>query len=128
MQLNAKNLILSEHYEDGILPGNPVLLDILFSNLLTNAIQYTPESGQVIMNVSAGYIEIKNTGEPLSFPEEKLFQRFQKGYSVNFPVGNGLGLAIIWQICKTFNYKISYQYQSSFHQFTLEFSSPVDME
>ncbi|HET8572686.1 MAG TPA: HAMP domain-containing sensor histidine kinase [Edaphocola sp.] len=126
MQLDAKKIILSEHYEDAVLQGNPVLSDILLSNLLTNAIQYAPEGGRVIINVSTGYIEIKNAGEPLPFPEERLFQRFQKGYSVSFPGGNGLGLAIVWQICETFHYRISYQYKSSFHQFTLDFSSPPE--
>lgn len=121
LQIELKKLVLSETYEDGFILGNPALLDILFSNLLHNAVQYTRRGGHIRVITGPNHIEIANTGEALPFSQDKLFRRFQKGLYIESSGGNGLGLAIVMQICKTFHYTIHYQYKENMHHFTLDF-------
>jgi signal transduction histidine kinase len=122
MQIRLKRLSLSEIYQDVVIEANPVLMDILFSNLLNNALQHSPPDGRVAINLFAGRFEISNSGNPLPFPEEKLFRRFQRGDS-GFAGGNGIGLAIVKQITDRCHYVIRYQYKNNMHRFEVEFGS-----
>jgi len=121
MQIQLKEIIVSENYGDCMIRANPVLLDILLSNLLYNAVQHSPEKGRIGVATLPGRIEIANTGKTLTFSEEKLFRRFQKSQNSQPSGGNGLGLAIVSQICKTFQYTISYQYKEGLHHFILAY-------
>lgn len=123
MQIQLKQVALFENYGDCSITANAVLLDILLSNLLHNAVQHCPEMGQIEVITSPGRLEIANTGEALEFDEEKLFRRFQKSQDSRSGGGNGLGLAIVFQICETFHYTIRYQYKEGFHRFILNFNS-----
>lgn len=122
-QLQLKNLILSEVYQESIIKSNPNLMDILLTNLLNNAIQYAPEGSTIYLNVLSGSIEVRNPGIPLSFPEEKVFDRFQKGDHADAFHGNGLGLAIVKQICDTFQYNIQYSFNEDMHLFKIIFKT-----
>lgn len=121
IQIQLKMITLSESYGDCAITANAVLLDILLSNLLHNAAQHCPEQGKIRVITSPDRIEIANTGDALTFDEEKLFRRFQKSQDSLSSGGNGLGLAIVSQICETFRYTISYQYKEGFHHFILIF-------
>lgn len=85
--------------------GNRTNLEELISNLISNAIRYTPEGGRV--RVSAGtdgnyaLLEVADTG--YGIPEEEQEQIFQRFYRVKnektrFISGTGLGLAIVKSI------------------------------
>lgn len=119
MQIRLKKIMVTEDYQDYIMEANPMLLDILLNNLLHNAVQHSPERGQISVNASPGRIEIANTGKTLPFPDEKLFHRFQTGEHGRSSTGNGLGLAIVSQICESHHYAISYQYKEGCHHFVV---------
>ena len=76
----------------------------IFSNLVDNALKYTPGGGQVI--VSAGktqerlWIQVSDTGMDLTHEEQKnLFERFYRGDKARTrPEGLGLGLAITHEL------------------------------
>ena len=78
----------------------------IFSNLVDNALKYTPGGGQVI--VSAGktqerlWIQVSDTGMDLTQEEQKnLFERFYRGDKARArPEGLGLGLAITHELVK----------------------------
>ena len=79
-------------------------LERAFSNLIGNAIKYTPEAGHVSLNINKQekdvLIEIKDTG--IGIDEDDLphiFERFYRAKNaVDFEKGTGLGLAIVKRI------------------------------
>jgi len=52
---------------------------------------------------------------PKPLDRERLFKRFYKG--TNRGDNNGLGLSIVWQICKASGIKACYEYEYSNHAF-----------
>jgi PAS domain S-box-containing protein len=101
---------------------DPKLIEQVLTNLLTNALNYTPEGGRV--NVSTALLNranvpwvtlaVEDTGVGIA-PEEQaiLFERFQRGEAstnLNVP-GTGLGLAISREIVELHNGKITLESQ-----------------
>lgn len=107
-QANAKNIRLESRGVDkpvGV-QGDLALLDRALSNLLVNAIQYTPENGEVIASVEVDsatgkvHIQVEDDGPGIA-PEElnKIFKRFHRADNEHNEKGNaGLGLAITQRI------------------------------
>lgn len=95
------------------------LMEILISNLLSNALSYSPVKGSVSISLTDEYLEIGNEGSPLTFEESKLFTRFGKG-SPGLS-GNGLGLSIVKQICISYEWNIAYRYAENQHFFKISF-------
>ncbi|MCJ8282321.1 MAG: ATP-binding protein [Rivularia sp. ALOHA_DT_140] len=76
------------------------LLRQILNNLLSNAIKYSPDGGEVNLNLkcnhSVALFQIKDRG--IGIPEQdkqKLFDSFQRGSNAGTIRGNGLGLAIV---------------------------------
>jgi PAS domain S-box-containing protein len=76
------------------------LLEHMFTNLISNAIKYSPESGAVWFDLSceketATFRVIdKGMGIPLS-DQQHLFETFRRGSNVDQIQGTGLGLSIV---------------------------------
>lgn len=92
-------------------PGDARLLTQVFTNLLTNAMNYTPEGGRIVLRTREAHrdnqnwvvAEVEDTGLGIE-PEERplIFQRFFRGrasQSTGAP-GTGLGLAICKEIAE----------------------------
>ncbi|HVE11599.1 MAG TPA: ATP-binding protein [Paraburkholderia sp.] len=80
----------------------PHALTVLLSNLVDNAIRYTPAGGTVdlVLTRDAGAIriEVRDTGPGIPDDElERVFDRFYRGNGANVQ-GSGLGLAIAARI------------------------------
>jgi signal transduction histidine kinase len=103
---------------DKIIRGNPMLMEICLSNLITNAVNHTPANGYINIVLDDQRLVIENSGEPLSFEPQLLFTRFGKSKTSKF--GVGLGLAIVKQIADFMPIGINYQYANK-HCFTLKF-------
>jgi two-component system NtrC family sensor kinase len=92
--------------------GNPVRLRQMLSNLITNAIQFTPQGGriQVAAHTEGDQIilEISDTGIGIpSVDQPYIFDKFYRGSNV--PVesaGAGLGLAIVKSIVENHHGRI----------------------
>jgi signal transduction histidine kinase len=74
----------------------------IFNNLITNAVIYSPDGGQVTVTAQGmgEYIEIKVEDAGVGIPTEELPKIFDKFYRVKNPktrqvMGTGLGLAIV---------------------------------
>ncbi|MFZ6708381.1 sensor histidine kinase [Undibacterium sp. TC9W] len=94
--------------------GNTLLLHEMLSNLLDNAIRYTPEGGRIVLHVyqqdGQAHIDIQDTGPGITEAErEKVFEPFYRASasSVANPGGTGLGLCIVHDIVKLHGGEIS---------------------
>ncbi len=88
------------------LDGNPMLLGELVRNLLDNAINYTPEGGQVTLRLmvdrfsGALVLIVEDSGPGIAESERELvFQPFYRVLGTNVD-GSGLGLAIVLEIAQ----------------------------
>ncbi len=119
-QAKAKNLIIKTEMNEAVaVKSNPVLAEILISNLFLNAIRHNVSDGQVLVTLSDHSLTFSNTGQSQTLVADKLFNRFSK--SNPSEQGNGLGLAIIKKIADLNNWKISYSFANNFHSFSVGF-------
>lgn len=77
-----------------------VLLQHIFSNLLSNSIKYSPTGGNIWfdLNCDNGWVTFRviDQGIGIPLPDQKhLFQTFQRGSNVASIQGTGLGLTIV---------------------------------
>jgi len=93
--------------------GNPTLLTELVRNLLDNAINYTPEKGQVTLRVLTDRFSgvlmllVEDSGPGIPEAERDLvFQPFYRALGTNVD-GSGLGLAIVQEIAMQHDATIS---------------------
>lgn len=103
--------------EDHSLYIDPILFDIILTNLIRNSLKYSDPGSEIKIQTSEKF-EISNDGNPLNEHHSKLFERF---YSVD--KGNkslGLGLSIVKKICEINNITIFYNYENARHCFILE--------
>ena len=96
--------------------GNEGQIYRMLLNLVSNAIKYTPESGEVKINLTTndhqGLITIKDTG--IGIPTSDIPHIFNRFYRVNadrsrHTGGSGLGLAIALAIVQTHKGKLEVQ-------------------
>jgi signal transduction histidine kinase len=85
-----------------IITADPVALESIFGNLITNAINYTQKSGEIrVIADSTGInvrIKVKDNGFGIEERHlEKIFERFYrvKDKKTRFITGTGLGLSIV---------------------------------
>jgi two-component system sensor histidine kinase TctE len=89
--------------------ANPVMLRELLSNLIDNALRYTPPAGSVTVRVRTidgqkrALLEVEDTGPGIP-PAERghVFERFYRILGSNTD-GSGLGLAIVREIAQQHN-------------------------
>lgn len=104
-----------------ILKANPVLIDIVITNLLSNSLNHNQPKGKIQINIVEEQMEICNSGySPISNPE-RLFSRFYKENSSSKSVG--LGLAIVSKICEVQSWNIDYRFDAGMHCFRIQFNS-----
>jgi signal transduction histidine kinase len=94
------------------------LIDILFNNLISNAIRHNSNKGVLIITLFEDVLLIQNTGIPNALNAERMFDRFHKG---NKSEGTGLGLTIVKNICKMYGWEVAYSYHNSMHTFQIVF-------
>lgn len=100
---------------------NPMLLQIVLSNLINNASRHNIENGIVEITLTSTFLEIKNTGNPSNLTNENIFNRFKKGTSGSSSLG--IGLALVKKIVDVYGYKITYKTQNNLHIFILDINS-----
>ena len=114
-QIEGKHLKIVQQYEENIplVPADPKLVRIIVQNLLSNAVKYTPEKGQIDVQVSLNreslvyneklqkrYIRIavKDTGYGIPEAEQsKIFSKMFRADNVKEidAEGTGLGLYLV---------------------------------
>lgn len=114
----SRELNVETDFDDSLkVHMNPYLTDILISNLLSNAIKYCSQGGTISIGTTGGVYKVANTGAPLKFPDNRIFERFKKGDAAD---SVGLGLAIVKRIGDHYGMPVSYQYVSGMHVFSVK--------
>lgn len=102
---NEKKLKLKEHGKNIIVKSDPLLMERILRNLITNAIRYT-ESGGILLSARIRkdkiLLQVWDTG--IGIPQEskdKIFVEFQQLHNAHRDrvQGLGLGLAIVKRLC-----------------------------
>ncbi len=102
-----------------ILQADPVLIEILLTNLVNNAIRHNNEEGVIKVSLINNQLIVSNTGSELKSSPDELFQRFKKSNQSNASMG--LGLAIVKKICELYGYEITYENEKNYHHLKVTF-------
>jgi signal transduction histidine kinase len=122
MRIESADLHLTCKLEPDLplVSGEPNQLAQIVSNLLSNAINYTPAGKEVIVRTSRRQHEgnwgicfaVKDTGKGIAEEERQLiFQRFYRGQQEgqsNMP-GTGLGLAIVQEVVSLHGGQVAFE-------------------
>lgn len=88
--------------ESCMVSADPAMLDMIFENILSNAIKYSPSGSTVAVTLSnnTGFVLCSIVDNGTGIPEEKLSRVFERFYRVDESRssgtgGSGLGLAIV---------------------------------
>ncbi|MFN8417746.1 MAG: hybrid sensor histidine kinase/response regulator [Anaerolineae bacterium] len=114
------NLMLHAQDMDAVFLGDPTLLPMLFSNLVSNALKFTPDGGTVAVQIDsfpeALYISVRDTGVGIAAESlPLLFKPFYSGIDVSrgrtsktdfMGMGMGLGLTLIARIVEAHKGKV----------------------
>ncbi len=107
-----RGIELTEHgVVDQVIHGDEQLLFEAVSNLLDNALKYTPPGGRVAVDLmqreQATCIEIRDNGPGIPADQRKaVFQRFQRGSGTEGTPGSGLGLSVVAAIVHLHQFSI----------------------
>jgi len=119
--IRSKKIKIVQRLDDKVtITMNPYLAEIMFVNLIKNAIRHNITGGDLIIELTKHQFIIANSGPPLKMDPEMLFKRFHK--SSSSPESLGLGLAIVQKICELYGYKVRYSYQNDLHTMCVEFA------
>ena len=99
--------------------ANPLLFDMVVSNLISNAIKHNIQGGVIEILTTNLFLSVSNSGIPPKMDSTSLFERFKKESSASNSFG--LGLAIVKKICDNYNWKITHSYVEDQHNISIYF-------
>lgn len=123
--ITSRNITINVLLGDGILvKANQSLINILFGNLISNAIKHNIQNGTINIELKEDKLFISNTGLKPKGKTDKFFERFYKESDSSEAVG--LGLTIVKKICDLYKIGISYQFIYELHTLALNFNKKKD--
>jgi two-component system sensor histidine kinase MprB len=99
---NWSGIRFTAKLEASVVHGVPGTIERAIGNLLDNAAKWSPEGGEVHLEVGGGTVSVRDHGPGID--EEDLpyvFDRFYRARSARGMPGSGLGLAIVRQVADT---------------------------
>jgi two-component system sensor histidine kinase MprB len=95
----APTTALQAQLEPTIVTGVPARLERAISNLIDNAVKYSPPDEPVEVVLRAGDLTVRDHGPGISAEDlPHVFDRFYRGAEARGRPGSGLGLAIVRQV------------------------------
>ena len=111
----AKNLEIETDIEDDVrIKSDPELLSLVWNNLISNAIKFTPDGGKIGVSLktdeNAVIVQVRDTGCGMK-PEvgQHIFEKFYQGDTSHATQGNGLGLALVKRVVDILHGQIGVQ-------------------
>ena len=108
----AKNLEIETDIEEDVrIKSDPELLYLVWNNLISNAVKFTPEGGTIGLSLktedSSVVVQVRDTGCGMK-PEvgQHIFEKFYQGDTSHATQGNGLGLALVKRVVDILNGEI----------------------
>ena len=100
----AKNLEIETDIQDDVrIKSDPELLNLVWNNLISNAVKFTPDGGTIGLSLktegSHVIVQVRDTGCGMK-PEvgQHIFEKFYQGDTSHATQGNGLGLALVKRV------------------------------
>ena len=111
----AKNLEIETDIQDDVrIKSDPELLSLVWNNLISNAVKFTPDGGTIGLSLktqgSSVVVQVRDTGCGMK-PEvgQHIFEKFYQGDTSHATQGNGLGLALVKRVVDILNGEIGVQ-------------------
>lgn len=110
-----KDIEIDADIPDGIhIKSDPDLLELVWNNLLSNAMKFTPEGGTVSLRLHAedhtAVISVTDTGCGMTAEQGRhIFEKFYQADTSHATRGNGLGLALVKRVVDITGSSISVQ-------------------
>lgn len=101
---SSKNIIIESDLPDSLfIYADEELFNIVWSNLISNAVKFTPEGGKIIVRIEEAEngtrVIFKDNGIGMSEAElKRIYDKFYQADSSHKVEGNGLGLALVKKI------------------------------
>lgn len=108
-----KNLEIETDIQDDVrIKSDPELLSLVWNNLISNAVKFTPEGGTVSVCMKTEenqvLVSVSDTGCGMSAETGRhIFEKFYQGDTSHATQGNGLGLALVKRVVDILNGQIS---------------------
>ena len=100
----ARNLEIETDIQDDVrIQSDPELLSLVWNNLISNAVKFTPDGGTIGLSLktegSSVIVQVRDTGCGIK-PEvgQHIFEKFYQGDTSHATQGNGLGLALVKRV------------------------------
>ena len=111
----AKNLEIETDIEDDVrIKSDPELLSLVWNNLISNAVKFTPDGGMIGLSLKmedgSVVVQVRDTGCGMK-PEvgQHIFEKFYQGDTSHATQGNGLGLALVKRVVDILSGEIGVQ-------------------
>ena len=111
----AINLEIETDIQDDVrIQSDPELLSLVWNNLISNAVKFTPDGGTIGLILktddSSVIVQVRDTGCGMK-PEtgRHIFEKFFQGDTSHATQGNGLGLALVKRVIDILNGEIGVQ-------------------
>ena len=111
----ARNLEIETDIQDDVrIKSDPELLSLVWNNLISNAVKFTPDGGSIGLSLktegSSVVVQVRDTGCGMK-PEvgQHIFEKFYQGDTSHATQGNGLGLALVKRVVDILSGEIGVQ-------------------
>ena len=120
-----KDLELDMEFDEYTITASEELMRQVFINLIDNAVKFSPRDGCIRVEIGQDacntWVSIANTGPEIPAEiREKVFHKFYQGDESHAAAGNGIGLAIVRQVVRLHNGRVSVDSRGGYNVFTVE--------